>query len=151
MSEMLSEHFSLDEFIFSQTAVRQGIDNTPPPDVLRNLKHLAQQLEVVRAALGVPMLISSGYRCDALNQAVGGARNSDHKTGLAVDFTAPKFGDVLTTAKAVAKCGVKFDQVIYEYGRWVHLSVPAPDEQHARMQELSIMAAGRYTPGLGTA
>lgn len=148
MARMLSEHFTYDELVFSQTAARQGIDNTPPPEVLKNLKHLAAQLERVRAALGgVPMLISSGYRCDELNVAIGGARNSQHKTGLAVDFTAPSFGTVLQTAKAVAKCGVAFDQVIYEFGRWVHLGVAAPDTV-AKNETLSIMVAGQYQTGL---
>ena len=147
---MLTEHFSLEEFIFSQTAVRNGIDNTPPPDVAANLKHLAQQLEIVRNALGVPLLISSGFRCSALNQAVGGAKVSDHMTGLAVDFTAPKFGSVLDTAKAVAASGLQYNQIIYEFGRWVHVSVPAPGAE-AKMQQLSIMSAGKYVPGLGTA
>jgi hypothetical protein len=145
---MLSPNFSLDELVFSQTAARLGIDNTPSAEVLRNLKYLAGQLELVRSALGdVPIVISSGYRCDALNQAIGGAPGSVHRSGLAVDFTAPKFGTVLQTAKAVAKSGVPFDQVIYEFGRWVHLGVAAPGAL-AKGETLSILVAGQYQPGL---
>jgi zinc D-Ala-D-Ala carboxypeptidase len=148
MAKMLSPNFSLDELVFSQTAARLGIDNTPDAQVLKNLKHLASQLELVRSALGdVPILVSSGYRSDAVNIAVGGAAGSQHRSGLAVDFTAPKFGTVLQTAKAVAACGVAFDQVIYEFGKWVHLGVAAPDTV-AKSQTLSIMVAGQYVGGL---
>jgi zinc D-Ala-D-Ala carboxypeptidase len=148
MARMLSANFSLDEFIFSQTAARSGIDNTPDAATLRNLKHLAEQLEIVRDALGkVPILVSSGYRSVALNRAVKGAKNSAHLTGLAVDFTAPRFGTVLQTAKAVAACPIAYDQVIYEFGRWVHLGVTAPGAV-AQRELLSIMVAGRYTDGL---
>jgi hypothetical protein len=148
MARMLSENFTLDEFVFSQTAARLGIDNTPPPEVLANLKRLAQALEQVRSALGgVPVLISSGYRSPALNKAIKGARNSAHVLGLAVDFTAPRFGTVLQTAKAASASGVAYDQIIHEFGRWVHLAIPAVG-QTARVETLSIHVAGVYTPGL---
>lgn len=148
MARMLSENFTLDEFTFSQTAARLGIDNTPPPEVLANLRRLAQALEQVRSALGgAPILISSGYRSPVLNKAVKGARNSAHVSGLAVDFTVPRFGSVLQTAKAAAASGVAFDQIIHEFGRWVHLAIPALD-QEARAETLTIQVAGVYTPGL---
>jgi zinc D-Ala-D-Ala carboxypeptidase len=148
MARMLSDNFTLDEFVFSQTAARLGIDNTPPPPVLANLKRLAQALEVVRSALGgAPILVSSGYRSPALNKAVKGARNSAHVLGLAVDFSAPRFGSVLQTAKAAAASGVAFDQIIHEFGRWVHLAIPAQD-QAARAETLTIQVAGVYVPGL---
>lgn len=152
MSEMLSPHFTLDEFTFSQTAIRSGIDNTPDIEVLLNLKHLASQLELIRAHLGgATIRISSGYRSPELNVAVGGSRTSRHTTGLAVDFTAPGFGSVLDTARAVAASGIPYQQLIYEFGRWVHLEVPPPGAASARREQLSIMVAGRYVPGLGTA
>ena len=83
MRRKLSEHFTLEELIFSQTAMRKGIDNTPAPDIVRNLRRLAGALEDVRALLGAPVVISSGFRGEALNRAVGGARNSAHMRGLA--------------------------------------------------------------------
>lgn len=148
MPQMLSDNFTLDEFVFSQTAARLGIDNTPPPEVLANLRRIAQALEHVRNALGsAPILVSSGYRSPALNRAVKGSRNSAHVLGLAVDFTAPRFGTVLRTAKAAAASGAPFDQIIHEFGRWVHMAIPAAGQQ-ARAETLTIQVAGVYTPGL---
>ncbi|MEN9626857.1 MAG: hypothetical protein RJA10_83 [Pseudomonadota bacterium] len=102
-AEMLSTNFALAEFTESQTASRRGIDNVPDAVTQRHLKRLADTLEVVRTLLGnVPIRISSGYRSPALNKAVGGSKNSAHMKGLAVDFTAPRLGTVLQTAKAIA-------------------------------------------------
>ena len=148
MPRMLSPNFSLDEFTFSQTAARLGIDNTPDARILKNLLRLAASLEQVRAALGnLPILISSGYRSATLNRAIGGAPNSAHMDGLAVDFTCPRFGSVLATARAVAKSNILFDQVILEYGRWVHLGI-AEDTEVARGELLSIGSDQAYIPGL---
>ncbi len=148
MARMLSTNFSLDELIFSQTAARLGIDNMPDKATLKNLEHLAAQLEIVRSHLGgVAILISSGYRSPALNKAVKGSAKSAHISGLAVDFTAPRFGTVLQTSKAAAASGVAFDQVIYEFGRWVHLGVAAPGTT-AKAELLSIMVAGQFETGL---
>jgi hypothetical protein len=147
-AKMLSANFALEEFTESQTAARKGIDNTPDAATQKNLKALAEALEVVRARLGnVPMRISSGYRSPALNKAVGGSKNSAHMSGLAVDFTAPRFGTVLQTAKAAAASGIEFDQIIYEYGSWVHLGLAAPGET-ARRQLLSIAKGTGYVDGL---
>lgn len=148
MPKKLSPHFTLEELVFSQTAARKGIDNTPSPAVLANLKRVAETLEAVRSLLGdVPIRISSGYRSPALNKAIGGAKTSKHMDGLAVDFTAPGFGTVLQTAKKIAASGIAFDQVICEYGSWVHLGL-APLAQTARGEKLSIYAGTGYLKGI---
>jgi len=118
---MLSPHFHLDEFITSPTAERRGIDNTPSPAILERLKLTAEHLEKVRAVLKKPILISSGYRSPALNAAVGGSRTSDHMDGYAADFICPGFGPPLAVCKAIVAAGIKFDQLIEENGRWVHI------------------------------
>ena len=83
----LTTHFSLREMTRSQTAARKGIDNQPPADVVANLRDLCVQvLEPVRLHYGVPIIPSSGYRSPALNAAIGGAKNSQHCKGRAVDF-----------------------------------------------------------------
>ncbi len=118
----LTEHFSLAELTASATAQRLGIDNHPGLEIISHLTQLAVQLERVRHALGDnPLIISSGYRCPELNQAVGGARRSAHMEGWAVDFTCPGFGSPLQIVKALAATGLPFDTLIQE-GRWVHIS-----------------------------
>jgi zinc D-Ala-D-Ala carboxypeptidase len=118
----LSPNFSLTELVYSETAERNGIDNTPPPEIMENLRRLARGLESVRALLGAPLEISSAYRCAALNKAVGGSSASAHVQGLAADFACPAFGSPLEIAQAIQRSGLEFDQCILEYGRWLHLS-----------------------------
>jgi zinc D-Ala-D-Ala carboxypeptidase len=118
----LSPNFSLSQLVYSETAEMNGIDNTPPAEIVENLKRLAAGLESVRALLGAPLEISSGYRCPALNEAIGGSSASQHVQGLAVDFACPAYGSPLEVARAIHRSGMEFDQCILEYGRWVHLS-----------------------------
>lgn len=132
MPQHLSPHFTLEELTFSQTAARQDIDNTPPPDVLVHLRRTALGLEGVRVRLGgAPIIISSGYRCPVLNARVGGSERSQHMTGQAADFTAPRFGSVREVVDALADSDVPYDQLILEFGRWVHISFAAEPRHHA--------------------
>jgi hypothetical protein len=148
MPRQLSEHFSLEELTVSQTAAREGLDNTPGSAELRNLRSLAEVLERVRSGLGgAPVLVSSGYRSPAVNAAVGGSSTSAHMKGLAADFIAPQFGTVLETARAISRMDIAFDQLIYEYGRWVHLGLAEPGRT-PRRQLLSIGAQKKYVSGL---
>lgn len=147
---LLSTHFSLAELITSQTAIRKGIDNTPSTEALENLHRLAQSLETVRDLLGgVPIHISSAYRCPTLNQAIGGSQTSFHCKGLAADFVAPQFGTPLEVATAIRDYGLLYDQLIHEYGRWVHLGLP-DDGMTPRREELSFFGNG-YIVGLRSA
>jgi zinc D-Ala-D-Ala carboxypeptidase len=118
----LSPHFDLEEFIHSDTATRLDIDNTPTVEVIDNLTFLAGELEYVRDILGHPMLISSGFRCNALNDHLGSKRTSSHTKGLAVDFICPSFGNPRSVVSAIVMANINYDQVILEYDRWVHLS-----------------------------
>jgi hypothetical protein len=126
----LSTHFTLAEFTVSQTADRHGVDNTPPLEIIEALKYTAQGLEGVRILLGVPILISSGYRCLALNRRIGSKDTSQHVKGEAADFTAPGFGGPTTVMTRILESGLDYDQCILEYatdpkrpGRgWVHMS-----------------------------
>jgi zinc D-Ala-D-Ala carboxypeptidase len=144
----LSPHFTLAQLTASETAASCGIDNTPPSDIVANLRTLAAQLERVRSLLGHALDISSGYRCPALNEAVGGAASSQHCQGLAVDFECPAFGSPADIARAIAGSDIAFDTLILEYGRWVHLSFTA----EPRRRVLSIYEDGNgYRDGLWTA
>lgn len=117
----LSEHFTLEELTFSQTAVRNGINNNPSQAVRNNLRVLADNLEKIRTFLGHPLRISSAFRCMELNRKIGGSVNSAHMDGLAADFTCEKFGKPIDVVKALFKSSIKVDQVIEE-GTWVHVS-----------------------------
>jgi hypothetical protein len=121
MSTPLSPNFTLEELTLSQTASRLGLDNTPPPEVLEHLKATALRMEAVRALLMRPILVSSGYRSQQVNAAVGGVANSAHCQGWAVDFICPSFGDPFHICAAIAASPLEFDQVIQE-GTWVHIS-----------------------------
>ena len=125
----LSKNFSLAELVASQVATRKGIDNTPAPAIVANLTRLAVLLEQVRALVGAPIAISSGYRSPALNKAVGGAGNSAHVQGLAADISTAKLAPK-ALAMLIRQSGLVFDQLIYE-GTWVHigLSTGAPRRQ----------------------
>ena len=143
----LTEHFSLDELTASETALRKGIDNTPPPAVTEKLRMLAATLEQVRSLLGNNSIrISSGYRSLELNRAIGSGDLSAHVLGYAVDFTCPKFGTPKVVAKKIAESPIKFDQLIYE-GTWIHLSV---DPRNRREVLTAHFGKGKtsYTKGI---
>lgn len=117
----LTEHFTLEELTFSQTATRKGIDNEPSDAVKRNLETLAKGLEQVRAILLSSIHISSGYRSPALNKLIGGSAKSAHMDGYAADFTSPSFGNPEAIVRQLKRTGIKCDQCIME-GTWVHIS-----------------------------
>lgn len=118
MESQLSEHFSLAELIVTS---HRDIDNTPSIDIVTKLKCTARGLEHVRLILGVPLIINSGYRCPALNDAVGGALASQHMLGEAADFIAPAFGTPMAICRAIEASDLRFDQLIFE-GTWTHIS-----------------------------
>ena len=128
--QLLSPHFSLEELTFSSTAVAHGIDNTASPEIVEHLAALAASLEKVRAILGFPLHIDSGYRCPDLNRVVRGVPDSAHVTGYAADFVCPQFGSPLDIVKKIVSYPmIQFDQMIQE-GTWVHFSVdPAMRQQ----------------------
>jgi len=143
----LTPHFTLEELCASEFAARNGIGNTPSPEVVANLLRLAKMLEKVRVLLRKPILINSGYRSAELNARIGGSAKSAHLDGRAADFICPAFGTPYVVARRIAGTRLGFDQMIHEYGRWVHIAVPRVNERADR-ELLSIFEAGRYLPGL---
>lgn len=142
----LSEHFTLEEMLVSETAWRMGINNTPTDSVIANLKRLAERLEQVRAIFQKPMIITSGYRCPQLNEAIGGAKNSAHMYGRAADFIIPALGSPSNIAYRITKYpNVVFDQLIYE-GTWVHFGIAEEGVDDRR--EILTAVRGGYVPGL---
>ena len=117
----LTEHFTLEELTASQVAARRRIDNAPSATIVENLRRVGGVLELVRGAVAKPITISSGYRCPALNAAVGGARESAHLQGLAADITVSGM-EPKALAKTIIAAGIQFDQLIFE-GTWVHIGL----------------------------
>ena len=124
----LSDHFSLWELTKSQTAIRNGIDNTPDEESIRNLKEVCTKiLEPVRTHYGRPFTPSSGYRCLSLNQLLGSSDRSQHITGQAVDFEVPGIPN-MDVARWVTN-ELAYDQLILEFYKehdphsgWIHCS-----------------------------
>lgn len=149
LEDRVTKNFSLSEFVESDTAARLGIDNTPPPEIEQTLRNvLIPAMQRVRDMIGVPVVITSGYRCVALNSAVRGAMNSDHLTGHACDFRARMFGSPKQVAQFLAARinFVKFDQLIWE-GSWVHISFGT--RQRNEVMTAHFNGGGvRYTQGI---
>jgi putative chitinase len=117
----LSEHFSLLEFTVSTTAISMGNENKPTPEHMTNLQNLAKCMEDVRALFDRRIEITSGYRNPEVNAAVGGVPTSAHALGHAADFHVDGLTD-LAVAKSIRDSALKFDQLILEKNRCVHIS-----------------------------
>lgn len=124
-------YFTLAELIKSDTAKKRGIDNTPDFEVVEHLSELVEKvLDPMRAAYGMPIKVSSGYRCPELNKAVNGAPTSVHQIGYAADLQVGgsfnKFRDFVV--EWFRKTGTKFDQLLLESDRrtgakWIHVGL----------------------------
>jgi zinc D-Ala-D-Ala carboxypeptidase len=117
----LTDHFTLEEFTHSSTALAHGIKNDPTSAHMQNIRKLAEQMEKVRALFNVVIEVTSGYRNPQVNALVGGVPNSAHALGHAADFHVHGMHD-LDAAKRIRDSGLKFDQLIYEKNRCVHIS-----------------------------
>jgi zinc D-Ala-D-Ala carboxypeptidase len=124
----LSKYFTTQELEASQTASRLGIDNSIPPELMDNARYMCAQMDIVRDYLRHPILVTSGYRSPTLNKNIAGsAKNSSHMSALAMDFHCPGFGSVLDVCHAINKMpNFDFDQLIHEYGGWVHIGFQKP-------------------------
>ena len=124
------KYFSLKELCASDVAAKKKIDNFPSFAIVAHLSELTEKiLEPLRVAWGSPVKVTSGFRCDALNKAVGGVSTSAHKQGYAADLQ-PANGKIDEFGKFVrdwlVRNRIKFDQVLFEtQGRtkWVHVSL----------------------------
>ena len=141
----LSENFSLDEATYSETAIRMHINNQPDERQLENMKSAANQLEAVRNVTGA-LRVNSWLRLPDVNVAVGGSKVSSHMDGWAIDCSSTAHTPY-ELCQIVLKNNIKFDQLIHEYGRWMHISF-APE---MRQQSLTIYKPeGKYKIGILT-
>jgi hypothetical protein len=135
---MISKHISDREGVYSITATRRGIDNTPNKEHLDNMKLLAEKIfEPLRKWVGGPIRINSFYRGPELNKAIGGSSKSQHCKGQAMDIDDTGCHKTNAEMYAWIKDNVDFDQMIWEFGddenpNWVHVSYVSPEENRNR-------------------
>jgi len=138
----LTPHFTLDELTASESAERNGWDNTPNDQELENLKRLADMLEQVKVVLGgKPIMINSAFRSKKVNDSVGSKDTSQHRIGCAADIRVPGMTPDEVVRKVIAS-GINFDQIIREFDRWTHISVANSVDTTPRKQALIIDKAG---------
>jgi hypothetical protein len=135
----LSEHFSLEELTHTD---HREYDNTPNDAELENLKRLAEFLEEVKQTLGGrPIMVNSAFRCKQVNDAVGSRDTSQHRIGCAVDFRVPELTPD-QVVRAIIASDLPYDQVIREFDRWTHVSIPNTPDMKPRKQALIIDKSG---------
>jgi len=135
----LSEHFTLDELTHTD---HREFDNVPNESELANLKRLAAFLETVKTAIGgKPIIVNSAFRCKEVNDAVGSSDRSQHRLGCAADIRVPQMSPD-EVVKAIIAAGLPFDQVIREFDRWTHVSIPNTADAKPRGQKLIIDKQG---------
>ena len=135
---MISKHISNKEGVYSRTALRRGIDNTPTKDHEKNMVELAENIfEPLRMYVGGPIKINSFYRSPELNKAIGGSSKSQHCHGQAMDID-DTFGR-MTNAEMFhfIRDNLDYDQMIWEFGDddnpdWVHVSYVSPEQNRQR-------------------
>lgn len=126
MKNKLSEHFTLRELIYSSTAEANGINNTPDKHQLSNLTRLCENvLEPIRIEFDEQIFVTSGFRNPILNRLVGGANNSYHQYGLAVDIKSSNNKRLFNLIKKMMKEGkISIDQLIDEHNlSWIHIGI----------------------------
>ena len=134
----MTPHFSLAELTFTD---HRKLDNTPNAAEIANLDRLALLLEQVRTLLGKPVMVNSAFRSKAVNDAVGSKDTSQHRIGCAADIRVPGMTPD-EVVKAVIASSIGYDQIIREFDRWTHISVPSVAGAAPRKSKLIIDAKG---------
>lgn len=143
----IGKHYTLEELTASQTAVRHSLDNTPGPVELAALKELVKHvLDPLREGIGAPVTVNSGYRGPAVNRKTGGATSSQHTLGQAADIVV-KGKTVMQVCKKIIQLKLPFDQLIYEFGAWTHVSY-GPRNRRQILTASKVNGKTVYTQGL---
>ena len=143
LNQTLTPHFTLAEFVRSGVAIRHNIANTPTPNAINNLRLLCENvLEPLRRRFGV-IRITSGYRCEELNNMVGGKPNSQHLLGQAADIHLSNKEVAMKMFNFVAE-RLDYDQLLFEHRKsdganWLHVSYNAAGNRKIK-SELDVLA-----------
>ena len=141
---LLTPHFSLEELTITE---HREFDNTPDDSEKNNLKRVAELLEQVKSALdGKPVMVNSAFRCKQVNDAVGSKDTSQHRVGCAADIRVPGMTPD-EVVQAIMAAGLPYDQLIREFDRWTHISVPNEVGDAPRGQVLIIDKEGTRAYG----
>lgn len=145
----ISPHFTLEELLKSPTATRLGFDEqfSPPDSIKQNLTALCENvLEPLRAKLGKPITITSGYRCERDNAAIGGAKNSQHVLGQAADIFVEGMS-VEELFEFINNSGIPFQQHIQEFSQWNHISYnPIGEQKNEKLRAIKVDGQTKYIP-----
>jgi hypothetical protein len=135
----MTPHFTLEELTHTD---HRELDNTPNESEIANIQRLAEFLEQVKEVLGgKPIMVNSAFRSKAVNDAVGSKDTSQHRIGCAADIRVPAMTPD-QVVRAIIASDLGFDQVIREFDRWTHVSIPNTPEAKPRKQTLIIDKAG---------
>ena len=135
----MTPHFTIEELTHTD---HRTLDNTPNETELANIQRLAEFLEAVKTLLGgKPIMVNSAFRSKAVNDAVGSKDTSQHRIGCAADIRVPGMTPD-QVVRAIIASDLGFDQVIREFGRWTHISIPNQASGSPRKQALIIDKAG---------
>lgn len=145
----ISKHFRLEEFLRSEYATRHNINMTPPAVVRNNLTALAVNvLDPLRDRARCPIVVTSGYRPVLLNTKIGGSNTSQHVFGEAADIIATKINPY-NLCKMIIDAKLPFDQLIYEFGEWTHVSFKARGPQRGQvLTAKKVNGQTKYLSGL---
>jgi len=136
---MLTKNFTLEELTHTD---HRELDNTPSEYEKANLMRLAEFLEQVKYVLyDKPIMVNSAFRSKAVNDAVGSKDTSQHRLGCAADIRVPGMTPD-EVVKAIIASDLKYDQIIREFDRWTHISVPNSPNDQPRLQRLIIDKQG---------
>ena len=135
----LTDHFTLEELTHTD---HRELDNTPNESEIANIQRLAEFLEQVKEVLGgKPIMVNSAFRSKAVNDAVGSKDTSQHRIGCAADIRVPTMTPD-QVVRAIIDSGINYDQIIREFDRWTHVSIPNTPEAKPRKQALIIDRTG---------
>jgi len=135
----MTPHFTLEELTHTD---HRELDNTPNESEIANIQRLAEFLEQVKEVLGgKPIMVNSAFRSKAVNDAVGSKDTSQHRIGCAADIRVPAMTPD-QVVRAVIASSLPYDQIIREFDRWTHVSIPNTPEAKPRKQALIIDKAG---------